>query len=180
MPKFTERQIKAAISARDKEAHADAKLRTAMAARIKASRRQGEKALAAHLKKTGFDFKAYDRIRAQQQAGMHRILKEAQKAAIKQSRSRNKELAYGVENWRKNIERFRDGALVSRFVPAFEVVDTPFLIWPTTELELEDSHIEPWNNTAKVRGLWPGTRQENLRFIFVWENPSDKFVLVNV
>ena len=180
MPKLTETQIKAAISARDKEARADAKLRAATAARIKASRRQGEKALASYLKKTGFDFKAYDRIRAQQQAEMHRLLKEAQKTAIKQSRSRNKELAYGVGNWRKNIEGFRDGALVSQFVPAFEVVDTPFLIWPTNDLELEDSHIEPWNNTAKVRGLWRGTRQENLRFIFVWENPIDKFVVVNV
>jgi hypothetical protein len=39
-----------------------------MLARMRAGRRQGEKALTAHLKKTGFDFEAYDRIRAQQQA----------------------------------------------------------------------------------------------------------------
>jgi hypothetical protein len=180
MPKFTESQIKAAISARDKETRADSKLRKDMFARMHASRRQGEKALTSYLKKTGFDFKAYDRIRAQQQAEMHRLLKEAQKAAIKRSSSRKKELAYGVENWRKNIERFRDATLVSNFVPAFEVVDTPFLIWPTNNLELEDSHIEPWNNTAKVRGLWRGTGNENLRFIFVWENPSDKWAVVNV
>jgi hypothetical protein len=95
---------------------------------MRASRRQGEKALTSYLKKTGFDFKTYDRIRAQQQAEMHRFLKEAEKAAIKRSRFRNKELAYGVETWRKNIERFRDGTLVSKFVPAFEVVETPFLL----------------------------------------------------
>ena len=70
---------------------------------------------------------------------------------------------------------------MSKFVPAFEVVDTPFLIWPTNNLELEDSHTEPWNNTAKVRGLWSGsTGSENLRFIFVWENPIDKWAVVNV
>jgi hypothetical protein len=180
MPKFTESQIKAAISAREKETRADSKLRKAMFARMQASRRQGEKALKSYLKKTGFDFEAYDRIRAQQQAEMHRLLKEAQTTAIKRSSSRKKELAYGVENWRKNIERFRDATLVSKFVPAFEVVDTPFLIWPTNDLELEESHIEPWNNTAKIRGLWRGTGKENLRFIFVWENPVDKWVVVNV
>jgi hypothetical protein len=180
MPKLTERQIKAAISAREKEVRADLKLRKAMFARMQASRRQGEKVLTSYLKKTGFDFKAYDRIHAQQQAEMHRLLKEAQKAAIKRSSSRKKELAHGVENWRKNIERFRDATLVSKFVPAFEVVDTPFLIWPTNDLELTDSHIEPWNNTAKIRGLWRGTGNENLRFIFVWENPSDKWTVVNV
>ena len=180
MPKFTESQIKAAISAREKETRADSKLRKAMFARMQASRRLGEKALTSYLKKTGFDFKAYDRIRAQQQAEMQRLLKEADRAAIKRSSSRKKELAYGVENWRKNIERFRDATLVSKFVPAFEVVDTPFLIWPTNDLELEDSHIEPWNNTAKIRGLWRGTGNENLRFIFVWENPNDKWAVVNV
>jgi hypothetical protein len=181
MPKFTESQIKAAISARDKEARADSKLRKTMLARMQAMRRQGEKALTSYLKKTGFDFEGYDRIRAQQQAEMHRLLKEAQKAAIKRSSSRKKELAYGVENWRKNVERFRDATLVSKFVPAFEVVDIPFLIWPTNNLELEDSHTEPWNNTAKVRGLWSGsTGSENLRFIFVWENPIDKWAVVNV
>lgn len=180
MPKFTKSQIKAAISAREKEMHADSKFRKAMLARTQASRRHGEKALTAYLKKTGFDFEAYDRIRAQRQADMHRLLKEAQKAAIKRSSSRKKELAYGVENWRKNIERFRDATLVSKFVPAFEVVDTPFLIWPTNNLELDDSHIQPWNNTAKVRGLWRGTGKENLRFIFVWQNPVDKWAVVNV
>ena len=43
-----------------------------------------------------------------------------------------------------------------------------------------DSQIQPWNNRAKVRGLWRGTGNENLRFIFVWENPNDKWILVNV
>jgi predicted ATPase with chaperone activity len=62
MPKFTESQIKAAISARDKEARADSKLRKTMLARMQAMRRQGEKALTSYLKKTGFDFEGYDRI----------------------------------------------------------------------------------------------------------------------
>ncbi len=181
MAKLTESQIKAAISKREKQARADSKFRQAMSARMRASRRQGEKALTSYLKKTGFDFEAVDKIRAQQQTEMQRLLKEAETAAIKRSSSRKKDLAYGVASWRKNIERFRDATLMSQFVPAFEVVETPFLIWPTNDLELEDSHIQPWNNTAKVRAQWRDDEgAENLRFIFVWQNPNDKFVVVNV
>lgn len=132
MPKVTQSQINAAISAREKEAHADSKLRAAMLARMQAGRRQGEKALTAHLKRTGFDFDAYDRIRGRQQAEMRRLLKQAEAAAIKRSSARKKHLASGVQNWRKRIESFRDATLVSPFVPVFGVVDRPFLIWPTS------------------------------------------------
>ena len=180
MPKLTQSQIKAVISAREREARADSKLRTAMLARMQAVRRQGEKALTAHLKKTGFDFGTYDRIRAQQRAEMQRLLKQAEAATIKRSSSRRKELVHGVQNWREKVERFRGATRVSPFVPVFEVVETPFLIWKTSRLDLVDSHIQPWNNRAKVRGLWPGTGNENLRFVFVWANPNDTWVIVNV
>jgi hypothetical protein len=180
MPKLTESQIKAAFSAVGKEARAESKLRKAVLAQIQTRRRQGEKVLRSYLKKTGFAFEAYERIRAQNQTEMRRLLKEAEVTAIKRSSSRKRDLGYGVEHWRKSIERFRDGTLVSQFVPAFAVVETPFIIWPTNGLELEDSHIQPWNNTAKIRAQWRDTGNENLRFIFVWENPNDRWVVVNV
>jgi hypothetical protein len=60
-------------------------------------------------------------------------------------------------------------------------VDTPFIIWPTNGLVLEDSHIQPWNNTAKVRAQWRDDEgYANLRLIFVWDNPDDTWVVVNV
>jgi hypothetical protein len=181
MAKVTESGIKAALSARDKETRADAKSRRAMLARLQDGRRQGERALTSYLKKTGFDFKACDRIRAKQEAEMHRLVKEAGRAAAKRATSRRKDLAYGVANWRKTIERFRDGTLVSQFVAVLEVVDTPFIIWPTNGLELVDSQIQPWNNTAKVRAQWRDDRgYENVRFIFVWDNPNDAWAVINV
>ena len=181
MRKPTEAQIKAAISAREKQDRPEPRVRHALRARMQARRRQGEKAITAYLRKAGFDFEAYQIIREQQRAGLHRLLREAETAAIKRSSSQRKNLAYGVQNWRKNIERFRDGTLVSPFVPAFEVVDTPFLIWPTNDLELDDSQVQPWNNTAKVHAQWRReSGSENLRFIFVWQSPIDKFVVVNV
>jgi hypothetical protein len=118
MPKLTESQIKAALSVRDKETREDSKLRKALSARIQASRRPGEKALVSYLKKTEFDFKAYDRIRAQHRNEMQRLFKKAQQASTKRASSRKKELAYGVESWRKNVERLRESTLVSQFVPA--------------------------------------------------------------
>jgi hypothetical protein len=81
--KITGSRIKAALSARDKATRAESKHRTAMQARLQAGRRQGERALTSYLKKTGFDFEAFDKIRAQQQAEMHRLLKEAETAATK-------------------------------------------------------------------------------------------------
>jgi hypothetical protein len=178
--KVTESQIKAALSARDKSVRADADARRALLTRVRAGRRQGEKVLVSYLRKTGFDFDACETVRLHQVTQLQRALKEAQTAAVKRSSARNKELKYAVEGWRKTIERFRDGTVTSGFVPAFEVIETPFLIWPTTELELEDSHIEPWNNTAKIRAHLSDSGEENLRFIFVWENPVDRWTVVNV
>jgi hypothetical protein len=58
-------------------------------------------------------------------------------------------------------------------------VDTPFIIWPTNGLVLEDSHIQPWNNTAKVRAQWCDDEgYANLRLM--WDNPDDTWVVVNV
>jgi hypothetical protein len=78
-------------------------------AQIQTRRRQGDKVLGSYLKKTGFAFEAHERIRAQNQTDA---------AAIKRSSSRKRDLGYGVEHWRKSIERFRDGTLVSQFAPA--------------------------------------------------------------
>lgn len=180
MPKLSESKIKAALSAAEKEARAESKLHDAVFAQIKKLRRQEEKVLRSHLTKTGFPPADYERIRSQNQTEMRRLLKTAEATAIKRSSSRMKDLRHQVERWRERIERFRNGTVASPWVPAFDVIETPFIIWPTNNVELDDSHIQPWNNTAKVRGQWDGTGTENLRFIFVWENPNDRWVLVNV
>ena len=118
MPKLSESQIRAAISAREKEARADSELLKAMLTRMRAGRRQGEKALTAHLKKTGFDFEAYNRIRAQQQAEMQRLLTHSDAAAIRLSRSRAKALASGIANWRSAARRCRPRARAFATPPA--------------------------------------------------------------
>lgn len=179
--KLKESEIKAALSARDEKRREDPKLRKAKLSQTQTRRRGGEKFLTSYLKKTGFEFDAYEKIRAHSQTELRRLLKEQQAAAVKRSSSVRKDLLYSLDSWRKTIDRFRDGTLSSNFVPTFAVVDTPFIIWPTNGLELIDSHIQPWNNTAKLNAQWQDISGiENLRFIFVWENPSDSWTIVNV
>jgi hypothetical protein len=181
MSELTKSEIKAALSALEKKRREDPKLRKALRAQMQTRRRRGEKVLRAYLKKTGFDFEAYEKIRVQNQAEMRQLLKQAQAIAVKRSSSVKKDLGDRVESWRQSIERVRDGTLVSQVIPAYEVEETPFLIWPTNGLEFVDSHIEPWNNTAKIRAEWSDSEgNENLRFIFVWRNPSDSWAVVDV
>ena len=66
------------------------------------------------------------------------------------------------------------------------VLKTPILILADTGIELLDSQIKENYNTAKIEGLWkndgPSTTYGTsmLRFIFLWENPSDQLAAVNV
>jgi hypothetical protein len=178
--KVTESAIKAALAAADAKGREEPTLRKARA-RAATRRRQGERFLTSSLKRTGFELAAYEKIRAQGQTELRRLLKEQRAAAVKRSSSVKKQVLAGLAGWRRTIDRFRDGTVSSTFVPAFAVVDTPFIIWPTHGLELIDSRIQPWNNAAKIRAQWQATSgAENLRFIYVWENPSDRWAIVNV
>lgn len=179
--KITASEIKAVLTARDVKAREDRALRKPDPSGAQARRRAGEKLFTSYLRKTGFDFAAMEKLRTTNEAALRRVVKQQRAAAIKRSSAIKKELVATVAGWRKTIEGFRDGALVSDFVPAFEVVATPFIIWPTNDLELIDSQIQPWNNTAKINAQWrKNFGMENLRFIFLWQNPNDRWVIVNV
>lgn len=183
-PKVTESQIKTALSAVDEaRRREDANLRRARLAERARVQSKAEKLLTPYWRKTGLDVAAFEKIRAQAKIEMRRLAEQQKADAIKQSSSVRDRLRYGVDSWRKTIERFRvpNATLVSQFVPGFVVIETPFIIWPTHGLEMDDSHIEPGNNWAKVKGQsQKSSGQENLRFIFVWENPNDRFAAVNV
>jgi hypothetical protein len=54
------------------------------------------------------------------------------------------------------------------------------MIVPSSNLEMDGSNMESLNNWAKVRGQWSSNDNENLRFIFMWSNPNDTEVVINV
>jgi len=182
--KPTESRIKAVLSAVDEaRRREDAKLARARGATRARIQSQAEKLLNPYWKKTGLDVASFKKLQAQAQADMRRAAEDQKSDAIKRSSAIGERLRYGVESWTRTIERFRlpNPALVSGFVPVFAEVTTPFIIWPTNGLELEDSHIEPRNNWAKITGQSTASSgNENLRFIFVWDNPNDTFAAVNV
>jgi hypothetical protein len=63
------------------------------------------------------------------------------------------------------------------------VVATPYLIWANPLEILVDSHIEPWNNRARVYGLRQdgGTLNYSVGFFYFWDNPSaQNYALVNI
>jgi hypothetical protein len=177
----TPSQIKAVLSARDAKAREERAFRKPARPGAQARRRAGERLFTSYLRKSGFDFAALEKMRTQNEAALRRLMKQQRAAAVKRSAAVKKELQWAVASWRDAIERVRNGTLVSDFVPIFDVVDTPFIIWPTNDLELIDSQIQPGNNTAKINAQWrKNFGVENLRFIFVWQNPKDSWVIVNV
>jgi hypothetical protein len=179
--KVTQSQIKAVLSARDAKAREEIALRKTPLPGAQARRRAGERLFTSYLRKSGFDFTALEKQRTQNETVLRRVVKQRRAEAARRSPAVTKELQGAVASWRNAIEHFRDGTLVSDFVPVFDVVATPFIIWPTNDLELIDSQIQPGNNTAKINAQWRKSYGfENLRFIFLWQNPKDTWVIVSV
>ena len=63
-----------------------------------------------------------------------------------------------------------------------EVLNKPFLIWPTNSVDLEASEIIPVNSFAKFR-----TRVDDgddfigdVKFFYLWRNPKDTVAVINV
>jgi hypothetical protein len=182
-PNVTESQIKAALSALDKRRAADHKLAQGARAERARVRRTAQKVLTPYWRKTGLEVAAFETARANAQVERRRLVDQQLAAVRKQSVSVAKMLRDGARSWHETVDRLRlpDVSLTSPFVPGYIVIDKPFIIWPTNGLELEDSHIEPGNNWAKISGQSSkGSGEENLRFIFVFENPNDSFTAVNI
>jgi hypothetical protein len=182
--RVTAPQIKAVLSAADEaRRRTDADSLQAGAAERARLRTATEKLLTPYWKKTGLDVAAFEKNRAQADTAMRRRAEQQKAAAIKESSTVRDGLRAGLESWHTTLERFRatDATLVSPFVPGFVLLETPFIIWPTLGLVMEDSHVEPRNNWAKITGRSErSSGTENLRFIFVWDNPHDRFTAINV
>ena len=177
---LSERQIKAALSA--VEAHrrdAGKRLRTKVFQRARIQS-QVQKLLIPYLKKTGLDIAAFEKIQQKAKAEMDRLAKKQKADAIKHASSAKAGLRLGVDGW---LNTMRDLHL-SPTTPDYFLVETPLEISAAGAVELDDSHIEPGNNWAKFKIPWTDTGGgyggEDLYFSFVWQNPNDGPVVVNV
>lgn len=143
------------------------------------------------LHKTGFEVDKFEKILAENQDISRRIQDKQQADAVTRSAAVQKMFRQGIADRRKVLEYL---PALPPVAPAnYVVVDKPFLIWPTNGISLDASDIAPWNSWAKMTfdtnqqtvqfgdqtffGLY---LEEDLSFYYLWENPSDRYAVINV
>jgi hypothetical protein len=171
-----ESELKAVLAGRDRlQRDREQRLRPTLP-----DRREATALVTGWLKASGLDPDEMAKRGAAAREEVRRRAKEALDAGVQDSKGVAAELAAALEGRRRAVERLRE-LVVAPFVPATVVVDRPFLIWPTNGLELLDSRVEPWNSWARVVAQWRANwGVENVRFVYVWQNPSDRYAVVNV
>jgi hypothetical protein len=146
---------------------------------ILANQRAGWQLIEYFVTKNGFESEKFDEILARNQVELSRIMDAQRAAAIKQSSSEMKKFIHAIDSKRQAFDTLISTAVSPQ--PFFVSLESPFLIWPTQGIELLDSHVEPYRSTAKIT-LDSGRTfgYEELGFYFLYENPSDRFSVVNV
>ncbi|MBJ6723122.1 hypothetical protein [Geomesophilobacter sediminis] len=127
-----------------------------------------------------------DGILEQNQTEMRRFLEKQRAAMVKQSETQSDTLAYGITSRRRAVEHLAAVKNQSQESPnlSFVVLDRPLFIFPSDGITMTSSLFAPWNNVAKISGEWntpmANDGNDDLSFIFVWENPNEHAVVLNV
>ena len=151
---------------------------------IGAQRRRLAKRLEPYFVNAGLDVDGIKKVLADDQNERRRILTKPSSEAKKGIADVQKGFRRSIANRRKALDY-----LAGRPIQLINYItlDTPFYLWTHDAGILVDSHIEPWNNWAKI--YWDITSDsdtdhvgyyEELRFYFLWNNPSDSMVVINI
>jgi hypothetical protein len=182
MSNLTDSELKRLIAALEKRKPSTALgLQSLHRTQILAQRRKLAKRLEPFFVKAGFDVDGINKVLTQNQNDLRRILARPPAQAKKTFADAQKTFHRSVENKRKAFEY-----LAGIQLPAinFVTLDTPFYLWTHDAGIYVDSHTEPYNNWAKI--YWDITSDsevhytEELRFYFLWTNPSDSLVALNI
>jgi hypothetical protein len=185
MPEYKEDEIKAALStAKDARRKYSTLLRQAeMSARSRKlglRRNYSEKFVGPVLAKAGLGVDELNKLGSQTQAEMRRLLEEQKADLIKRIALGKDVLQSEADSWRKAKERLvslRSENLLLGF--NFVVLDTPLFIWASQGIDSFTASKAPWNNVAKISSGWASYNVNDVSFIFVWQNPSDKYAVIN-
>ena len=148
-------------------------------AKLQALRGRTDALLAAELARSGIGTRELAELQAQGAAAADRLLEAHRAAGGARSGAAHETALRGIGARREALQ-------LLAAEPQYVTLDTPFLIWPTNGIDLDDSAIEPWGSWAKfelyVRNHGGASQagQEELGFYFLWENPSDKTAYVDV
>lgn len=147
--------------------------------RNKDSRRAAAKFLASTVDRSAT--MQFASILSTDQANLETALQEAKAEAVRNSRANQKLLNAAAAQRVKGYSNFA-GLPATVGSAEYELLNEPFLIWPTNSVDLEASEIVPSNSFAKFR-----TRVGNgkdfygdVKFYYLWRNPRDKFAVINV
>jgi hypothetical protein len=129
--------------------------------------------------KQGLDDGKFEAIRARAQAELQRGANDRAAAAVARSASVMQSFVQAVERKRKSFETLI--AAAPPVQPAFVTLESPYQIWATPGVAMPASSIVPWNSFAKVTFQTSDTSvYKEVGFDFAWENPSDRYALINV
>ena len=123
----------------------------------------------------GIETDKFDPILARNRIALQRVADERKAAAITNSTSVLKTFIDAIDGRRRAFEHLTPAAAP----PTFIALDSPFLILPTTGNKLLDSSIAPFRSFAKVT-IASQLDDKEVGFYFLWENPSDRYAVINV
>jgi hypothetical protein len=106
------------------------------------------------------------------------VLKKQKAGTAKDFSALSKLYRRGIENKRKAFEQIASKPFLTTPIPIL----TPYLIYATPVGMLQDSHIEPCNNWAKLTysdNRDTAYRTVTLSFYFAWQNPSNYLAVIN-
>jgi hypothetical protein len=174
------RDITAARDVRRAYARPPARLRT------RTDRRWLEGALAVGLAKSGVDIGRWERELTKSRTVARRRLEALKDDAVRQSTAHAKGLQSGVDERRTALDLL--AATAQPATDEYVSLDSPFLIWTSPLIALDDSTIEPWNSRARMTfersnfgaAVLEDIGSEELTFYFLWDNPADGWALVTV
>jgi hypothetical protein len=125
-----------------------------------------------------------------------RIIEDHKSAVLRESSALARVLRADAASWREakehlsSLRKFSpDAQPQPNFNFNFAVVDTPALILATPDVDAGPITVSPWNNVAKLTAEWSTPSPDNgpygldgvdsLRYVFAWQNPSDRYVVIN-
>ena len=120
--------------------------------------------------KTGLNVVELEKLADKYKSDMHKLAEQKKSKAIVQSAAH---------------KEFLDRAAVARRVPTGhfpllpgpgtwrEAITSPFLIWPSPGLQVDDYGIQPYNSWAKLKQHSTSSGSGEVAFYYFWENPNN-------
>ena len=124
--------------------------------------------------------KAFAALLVKDEVKLGATLRRSKAAAVKASRVKHKVLKAVTAQRLRALGGL--AGLPATISAQYELLNEPFLIWPTNSIDLEASEIVPSNSWAKFRARIESGKffYGNVKFYYLWRNPRDTFVVINV